>query len=439
MPSHSNKANTYNEAFFVAFCSIIGFIVFFSALYRAATTGITYDEAYTYTEYVEKIEQNSASTILSDSVANNHLLNTYLIKAIETITKKKFDELTIRLPNLIFYVLFLLTSYFIARKKRDGFMIYSALVLNYYLHEYFGLGRGYGIATSLVLASLYFFDRWQPDQENNEKSLLAGIGLLTLASSANTISLLILAPIAFSASIYLIQNKALLRFTRKNLHPLIVLALFNGFFLYYHFLISESGKPLTNSGKGFYESIIIGYIQMFFSSKESIQLIVSLLICSIFLGAIAVKRKKITNYFFILSFLLFLGGIWLSDFFFHKGYPSLRVLLPSFPLLVIALNQCWVILKERIKNKFPQAGFSNVYKATQVFLVIILIVLFVRKYDLSTTRDFHDQYAMRDIALRTLVEGKKTDAEAIDKWSAEREFYVLKFIYLYDEDIRTYP
>jgi len=216
MSSSSNKLNTYKEFLFVAFCLIIGLIVFFSALYRAATTGITYDEAYTYIEYVEKIDQNSEITILSDSVANNHLLNTYLIKAIEALTQKKFDELTIRLPNLIFYVLFLLISYFIAKEKRDRIVIYSALVLNYYLHEYFGLGRGYGIATSLVLASLYFFDHWQQSQGRNENSLLTGIGLLTLASSANTISLLILAPIAFSATIHLIQNNTLPRFIRKK-------------------------------------------------------------------------------------------------------------------------------------------------------------------------------------------------------------------------------
>lgn len=76
----------------------------------------------------------------------------------------------------------------------------------------------------------------------------------------------------------------------------------------------------------------------------------------------------------------------------------------------------------------------------ELLLVTGLVTIFVRNYDLTSARDIKGHhYPIKEIAFRTLVADVQVNPAAIEEWTAERVFYVEKFIYLYDEDIREYP
>ena len=117
---------------------------------RAAITCITYDEAYTYTAYVQravalkdyllakfklKVQTPAADNIKNQSqdqlklqafpgfmnfsfhdkvkaalsllIANNHILNTLCITLVEFLFNTHYDEFAIRLPVLIFFAIYL--------------------------------------------------------------------------------------------------------------------------------------------------------------------------------------------------------------------------------------------------------------------------------------------------------------------------------------------
>ena len=429
-----------NNYLFNVFCLLVGFVTFFSTLYRAATTSIAYDEAYTYLTYVQAIGEMPVNNIVENSIANNHLLNSFLIKAVETITGEKFDELTIRLPNLFFYPFFLFFAYLIALNKTERFTVFALLSLSYYIHEYFGIARGYAMAATLVLIALYFLEQAPHDVfQKKFGGILASIGMLTLAGFANTISLLILASIAIPIIIYLFQGQALGHFIKKHFLILLAYAVANGFLLYYHMLISEPGKPLTSSELGFYESVFMGYPLMYFQNG-AFRWLASILICALLVGATLVSKKKITHHLYSTSFIIFLFLTWTMGPIFGKGYPTLRVLIPSFPLFALAMYQCFILTKEGIQKIIPTKAMPFTMRFIELLLVTGLVIIFVRNYDLTSARDIKGHhYPIKEIAFRTLVADVQVNPAAIEEWTAERVFYVEKFIYLYDEDIREYP
>jgi hypothetical protein len=93
--------------------SITLFLLIFSiSFYRATFTSITYDEAYTYMAYAKNFNSSSFEALIKPiSLANNHFLNTILIFISSTIIGEPYSEIAIRLPNLLFYIIYFCFSY----------------------------------------------------------------------------------------------------------------------------------------------------------------------------------------------------------------------------------------------------------------------------------------------------------------------------------------
>ena len=115
------------------------------------------------------------------SIANNHPLNTVLILAFTFFTRLYFNELVIRLPNLLFYALYLIVAVKFSACFKNRILAFSLLAFNYYLSEYFGLARGYGIAAALVLTGLYLYYNRRGDPQSILYALIAFVA----ACSAN--------------------------------------------------------------------------------------------------------------------------------------------------------------------------------------------------------------------------------------------------------------
>lgn len=136
---------------------VLSAILFVLVLIRALRVSITHDEAYTYIHYVK---QNWLGIILykPPHIPNNHILNTLLIKVSTGIFG--LSPWALRLPNILFSILFFWYAGALAKKFRfPGIQIlaFLALVLQVYFFDYFALARGYGMALSLSLASIYHF------------------------------------------------------------------------------------------------------------------------------------------------------------------------------------------------------------------------------------------------------------------------------------------
>ena len=107
-------------------------------IYKASVNPITTDEAYTYLEYVY------TNDIFNIGVANNHVLNTFLM-SITTLFEIKIFTIT----NVLSGIAYLITIGYLVKYN---YKIYMTLVLTspIYLIEYFTLARGYGLSSFLI-------------------------------------------------------------------------------------------------------------------------------------------------------------------------------------------------------------------------------------------------------------------------------------------------
>lgn len=247
---------------FAIFAAALGLFLFVLSLLRAAGTGMTYDEAFTYLFYVLPASHSGAHP----QWLNNHLLNTYLIKLFDALTHTRYNELVIRLPNLLAYPLYLLSAALLAAKFRQKLLILVLFFCNYYLHEFFGLARGYALATAFVAAGLLFCLRWHQDDLSEGFSWLdAAVGCFCLAALANAISLYVTASILSLEFVRLWCKGRLVVFARRKT-VLLPTAVFL-FTVIFTFWVSRNGCPIF-VGTEFYNSIPASFAAMFFAASR---------------------------------------------------------------------------------------------------------------------------------------------------------------------------
>ena len=125
--------------------------------YRAHALSFTHDESLSYLFHVSRSYQ---SILFDAGTANNHLLNTALMKLFGELFGS--HPFSLRLPNLIGHGIYLVFSCLWLRLFGRPFVLvagFLALNLNPYLLDFFSLARGYGLSLALLMASLYFMGR----------------------------------------------------------------------------------------------------------------------------------------------------------------------------------------------------------------------------------------------------------------------------------------
>jgi len=141
--------------------ALLGTLVFIYASYRSVILDFTHDESSTFLKSV----QLSVWEIISyqnAGDANNHILNTLLMKLSNAIFGPQ--EWALRLPNILAHGLFVLFSYFIVQRTLSksfvALLTFALINLNPYLLDFFSVARGYGLGMGLMMASLYFFQKY---------------------------------------------------------------------------------------------------------------------------------------------------------------------------------------------------------------------------------------------------------------------------------------
>ncbi|GAB4133964.1 MAG: hypothetical protein Fur0041_06610 [Bacteroidia bacterium] len=155
---------------------------------KAVMAGITWDEAYSFFEFVK--HPDLVRSDFNSMSANNHLLNTWLTKIAYFIFG--YREWHLRLPNVLSFLLYAWAAVKVSRKcSSDGVLRLSFLGLlffNPYVLDFFSLERGYGLSLAFMMSALYFFLK-----EQQPKNLLAAQLLLLTAVLANLTLLVVYA------------------------------------------------------------------------------------------------------------------------------------------------------------------------------------------------------------------------------------------------------
>ena len=133
--------------------AIIAALAFTYVLVRAVVVGPTYDEVSTIPYFVPA----SVVRILNPSDANNHLLNTLLIKLLFATGHQTLFHC--KTADVVAFAAYLWFGYLIAKRVQGGTFcgaVVLLLVANPFLLDFFALARGYGIALGAQMASLYY-------------------------------------------------------------------------------------------------------------------------------------------------------------------------------------------------------------------------------------------------------------------------------------------
>jgi len=128
--------------------------------------------------------------ILSGShpTANNHVLNTFLIKVVFSLGASSL--VILRLPNVLSFILYLYWGYKISFGKLSSFVglgCFALLMCNPFLLDFFSFARGYGLSLGFMMGALYFGSEFF---ESRSTSNLAKALVLTSLSVLSVFSMI---------------------------------------------------------------------------------------------------------------------------------------------------------------------------------------------------------------------------------------------------------
>lgn len=377
-----------SKPFFVYYIVMSAILVTIT-IFRASTTGITEDEAWTYVHY---IQPNPFAVIkylnVKGTFANNHILNSFLISFFELFFHHNYNEFVIRLPNAISYIWYLLFAYLITKDTKYKYLNFSLLVLNYGVNEFFGLARGYGMACAFVLGGIYFFKRYLL-QKKNYLLTLTYLSLLT-ACYANTASLIVFASVIFVSFLSLIKDNQFFKFTLNQIFFLLPIIIATLVIIRYHFLVTSDGLPLYGGRTGsFYSDVLESLLDVYGLNKRLISHTINILML-ILIVIISRKFEELKNSYIIWAgvlFFVFLIGLTKGT---GKMWMTGRSLIPSMPLLIMMIVEIIDVLK--IKKAL----------LLQIILIMPLLVMFGINLNVKETREWNDQYSFREACYAVL-------------------------------------
>ncbi len=147
--SHKSFIKTWSLVFVI----LCGAALFLYTNYRAANLSITHDEGVIY----QIINNNSAWQIFNYVIPQDHMINSLLMKFSCQIFPD--SEYTLRLPNLIGHLLYLIFSILLLIRLKNPHLLVTGFILlncNPYLLDFFSIARGYGLTVSFMMVSLYY-------------------------------------------------------------------------------------------------------------------------------------------------------------------------------------------------------------------------------------------------------------------------------------------
>ncbi len=303
--------------------------------------GITFDEAITLQSFVPKSWIDIIT--FNSSTANNHSLNTLLIKLF--FLSKNESLFFARLPNVFAFAFYLFFAYKICHKHLASFVgiiCFLTLILNPFILDFFSIARGYGLGLGFQMASLYFLFTYIKEEKIRAcfyALLLAGFSVLSNFSMLNYwIALFLVINILPLSSRFNISLKQSIKNSLFVLVPLVVI-------LYSPLKVLITSKTLYYGGhNNFHNDTLYSlskytlYSQEYIHTADVILDIFLILLFLSFVISIYYYRKlfSIRN-ITLLVLLLSAFSIILQFYLFGTPYLTDRTALFFIPLLMFSL------------------------------------------------------------------------------------------------------
>lgn len=380
-------------------------VCFSIVVYRAYQIGITHDEAFSFF----LIDSNYLNALAT--TANTHILNSLSMKIFNIFNLNHWFFLRIHsvLSFLIFaYFTYRILDFFETNLSKITFLF--LMLCNPLTLEFFSLARGYGIALSFLMGTIYYslsYIQHQSSNKNLQKIFIFG----SIAMLGNYTVLFPIAGI-FIYLFFIQKNKFLTQiFSKKNIPYTLLFIIINigavanmllikyitndlqygadhsflleslpSLFLHIAFIPYPSSSIMVRTG-----TIVLSFFTFF--------MIINTFIISL------LKKENLLGFassVFILCFVFYS----LTHILFYSPYPLSRTTLSLFPFMAINL----IIWLERvIKSKYLK-------KTIKISCIFFLLLFSIQNFSLNHTLEWKNQsqvqYVFEDIIK---IHKQKTD------------------------------
>lgn len=194
------------------FCLFIALLLLTYSTYRSFNLSFTHDESNSYLHGVHHSFMEIVSNNMPLATANNHMINTLSMKFFEFLFGSSVFAL--RLQSLIAHTLYLLFTFLILKDLKSNMVFICGFILlnlNPYLFDFFSLARGYALAISFMLMSLYFLLDFIKTDQLKKLWLTLIFGSLSVLANFALLNY-------FAALLLLIQLNFLRKFPSVNLN-----------------------------------------------------------------------------------------------------------------------------------------------------------------------------------------------------------------------------
>ncbi len=380
-------------------------LLFASIVIKAASSDLTWDEAWTYLFY-----GRTPLGFTRLDYANDHPLNSILIWASTRMFGN--SEFIIRIPNVLAGGLYLYSSAKLIGAVRGKLLAFALCVLQPYLLDYFALARGYGIAAALVQFGLimhFFGPRSRP-------RLMLGACLLaslTVFSTVVVVYALVGSMIVVGVRKPFTQPSSR---ARAESSPLTLPLEGNGrgeavgLALAFGALgllpvagllhVSREGLPLYGSTAGFFDAMLRGVARMYVPDAWSTALAVAILLAvlALLLGDARSMSSRAAT--LTLASAGALGATWLAARVGGKPLPTGRLLLPFLPLW----NLSALAMAEDIRAA-PSLLRSRVLRGAGAALCVALGAVTVQRLHFQRYADWPQDYRLQSRLVQALAGG----------------------------------
>jgi hypothetical protein len=370
---------------------IPGAAFFIYVALRAHRLSLTWDEANTFFEFVRN--PNWLPDGYNYMSANNHLLNTWLMKCSVFLFGE--SEFALRLPNVIAAGFYFFAAGALAEmlggKKWQILLVFILLCANPFVLDFFSVARGYGISIALLMLGILQITKYILGKHEIKNGIYAQL-FLTAAVLAN----LTLIHVLLAVTLLLVLNRFFFhrneRFSRAvmllTIVPVIALAMLVPYLKQLKsagaFFYGEEARSLGDTFLSLSKASAYG---TFYSSR--LVPVMTILVSAIpLISVIYLMRNALTAMknaqgrwlvFITLTLFFTIAGPMFQHLLFGANFLSGRTALFYIPLIALNFTGIIILCPPRVKN---------------VLLVtagIFSIVHFYFSYNLYFTHDWKEQ------------------------------------------------
>jgi len=412
-------------------------MVFLYALVRGGRVGATYDEIITIQDFCSLSFYDVILGVCP--VANNHVLNTILIKVCFLVFGESL--FVARIPNLLSLVLYLYFGYRISYANLSrcmGISCYFMLICNPFLLDFFSLARGYGLSLAFMAGSLYFASENAKlfSLSNLSKSLLwGGLSVLSLFSM-----IYFWAALVAAANLEAFLYGGLLRLKDSLYRSLLVSAGVASVILVPLWRLVSGGGLIYGGDNNFYSDTLLSLARRSLASPSAtlsvritLNALLIIFVISLFMACLRGRFLRPLRSSFLYITLISVFLIILSHFTSGILYPLDRGGLFIYPLFVF----CLFFSLESVNRFFKKAVVST--------LVVGLSFNFLLNFNIYKTIlwDFDSRTTeiLAFINNKGMVEGRVVDLQfewvfekSLNYYINSREYPFVHLVYQVGDD-----